>query len=83
MPEFEFAATEAMNNIADAIRTLAGVMASIAASPHTNTLPNQRQMAGVIYQDALERFGDVLKKLDDKKRAELETWLDGLCKAKK
>jgi hypothetical protein len=74
---------EGMENIADALRTLAGVMASVAAGMHTGTPGDQRNMAGVIYADATERFGDVLKKLEPKKRAELETWLAGLCKTKR
>lgn len=83
MPEYVSETREGMDNIADAIRTLAGVMASIAAAAHTNTLGNQRNMAGVIFADATERFGDVLKKLDPKNRAELESYIAGLCKAKR
>jgi hypothetical protein len=82
MPEYVSETREGMDNIADAIRTLAGVMASIAAAAHTNTLGNQRNMAGVIFADATERFGDVLKKLDPKNRAELESYIAGLCKKK-
>ena len=74
---------EGMDNIADAIRTLAGVMASFSAAHHTNTLGNQRNMAAVIFADAVERFGDVHKKLDEKTRQELERWIQGLCKSKK
>ena len=74
---------EGMDNIADAIRTLAGVMASVAAGMHTDTLGNQRNMAGVIYADAQERFGDVLKKLDPKCQKDLESWLAGLCKSRR
>jgi hypothetical protein len=46
-------------------------------------LGNQRNMAGVIYADAQERFGDVMKKLDEKTQADLHKWLDGLCKSKR
>jgi hypothetical protein len=83
MPEYVTETREGMDNIADAIRTLAGVMASVAAGMHTDTLGNQRNMAGVIYADAQERFGDILKKLDPKSRKDLETWLQGLCKSKR
>ena len=83
VPEYVTETREGMDNIADAIRTLAGVMASVAAGMHTDTLGNQRNMAGVIYADAEERFGDVLKKLDAKSRKDLESWLDGLCKSKR
>jgi hypothetical protein len=74
---------EGMDNIADAIRTLAGVMASVAAGMHTDTLGNQRNMAGVIYTDAQERFSDVWRKMDEKSRVELEKWISGLCKGKR
>jgi hypothetical protein len=63
VPEYVTETREGMDNIADAIRTLAGVMASVAAGTNTKTLGDQRNMAGVIYADAQERFGDVLKKL--------------------
>ena len=83
MPEYVTETREGMDNIADAVRTLAGVMASVAAGMHTDTLGNQRNMAGVIYADAQERFGDVLKKLDPKSQKDLESWLAGLCKTKR
>lgn len=83
VPEFVSETREGMDNIADALRTLAGVMASVAAAAHTDTLGNQRNMAGVIFADAQERFGDVLNKLNEKNQAELQKWIDGLCKAKR
>jgi hypothetical protein len=81
--EFVTETREGMDNIADAVRTLAGVLASIAAGQTTKTPGDQRNMAGVIYADAAERFGDVMKKLDPKKREELERFIDGVCKSKK
>jgi hypothetical protein len=83
VPEYESAVADAMNNIADALRTCAGVFASVAAGANTQSPGDQRNMAGVIYADAQERFGDVLKKLDPKTQKELEAWLDGLCKGKR
>lgn len=74
---------EGLDNLADAVRTFAGVMASCAAGMNTESPGYQRQMAGVIYQDAQERFGDVLKKLDEKSRADLHKYIDGLCKGKR
>ena len=74
---------EGLDNIADSIRTLAGVMASCAAAAHTKTVGDQRNMAMVIFEDARERFGDVHKKLDPKAQEQLKSFLDGLCKAKK
>ena len=83
MPEYVTETREGMDNIADAIRTLAGVMASVAAAAHTDTLGNQRNMAGVIFADAQERFGDVFKKLDKQTQSQLESWIAGLCKTKR
>jgi hypothetical protein len=83
VPEIASEVREGLENLGDAVRTLAGVMASVAAAAHTDTLGNQRNMAGVIFADASERFGDVLKKLDAKSQAELEKWLAGLCKSKR
>lgn len=74
---------EGMDNIADAVRTLAGVMASVAAGMHTDTTGDQRNMACVIFTDACERFGDVHRKLDPKRQSELESWIDGICRGKR
>ena len=81
--EFESDVRQGMDNIADAVRTLAGVFASLAAGQHTTGGSNQRDMASVIYADAQERFGDVVKKLDPKLRKHLETYIDGLCKGRR
>lgn len=83
MPEYVSETREGMDNIADAIRTLAGVMASVAAGMNTDTVGDQRNMAGVIYADANDRFGDVLKKLDSKSQKDLEGWLEGLFRGKR
>jgi hypothetical protein len=74
---------EGFDNLADAVRTLCGVMASIAAGQHTHNPGDQRNMAAVIFADASERFGDVHKKLDPKLQKQMESWLDGLCKTKR
>jgi hypothetical protein len=81
--EFEHGVADAINNLADAVRTFAGCMASVAAGMNTDTVGDQRNMSGVIYADAHERFGDVLKKLDPKERKKLESWIDGFCKGGK
>jgi hypothetical protein len=72
-----------LDNLADAIRTLAGTIASSAAGMNTKTPGDQRNMAGVIYVDADQRFSDVMRKLDDKTRLELSSWIEGLCKGKR
>ena len=74
---------EGLDNLADAVRTFAGVMASCAAGMNTESPGYQRQMAGVIFQDAAERFSDVLKKMDEKDRDTLHKWIDGLCRGKR
>ena len=74
---------EGMDNIADAIRTLAGVMASVAAGQTVKTPGDQRNMSGVIFADAQERYADVMHKLDPKKREELERFIDGICKGRR
>jgi hypothetical protein len=81
--EFEHGVSEAINNLADAVRTVGAVFASVAAGMNTDTVGDQRNMAGVIFADAQERFGDVLKKLDPKERKKLETYIDALCKGKR
>jgi acyl-homoserine lactone acylase PvdQ len=81
--EFEHGVADAINNLADAVRTVGGVFASVAAGMNTDTVGDQRNMAGVIFQDAQQRFGDLLKKLDPKTQKQLESWIDGLCKGKR
>lgn len=83
MPDYVTETREGLDNIADAVRTLAGCAASIAAGINTESPGDQRNMAGVIYADASDRFADVLRKLDDKKREELARFIDGICKGKK
>ena len=81
--EFEHGVAESINNLADAVRTVGAVFASVAAGMNTDTVGDQRNMAGVIFADAQVRFVDVLKKLDPKERKKLEAWIDGLCKGKR
>ena len=61
VPEYVTETREGMDNIADAIRTLAAVMASLSAAAHTGTLGDQRNMAGVIYAGYLlaKKNGDI------------------------
>lgn len=83
MSEFESAVAEAGNNLAEALRTLAGTVASVAAGMHTSTPGDQRNMAMVIFEDAKERFADVHRKLDPKEMKKLEAFIDGICKPKR
>lgn len=83
MHEFESEVAEAIAGLADAVRTTAGVFASIAAAAHTTNGGDQRNMAMVIYQDATERFADVHRKADPAALKQLEAYIDGLCKKKR
>jgi hypothetical protein len=82
-PEYVSETREGMDNIADAIRTLAAVFASLAASAHTNNPGDQRNLAMVIFEDATARFEDVHRKVDPNTIKQLETWIDCFCKAKR
>ena len=83
MSEYEASVAHAMNNIADALRTLAGSLASIAAAAHTSNPYDQSQAAAAIYMQAEDRYGDILKKLNKRQRADLEQWLGELVRPKK
>ena len=80
MSEYESAVANAMNNVADALRTLAGVGASIAAAAHTTNAYDQSQVAAAIYTMARDKYGDILDKLNKRQRADLERFITGLCK---
>jgi hypothetical protein len=72
-----------LDNLADAVRTLAGTMAAIAAQGHTKSLGDQRNMAAVMFADAEARFPDILRRLDKKGRDQLESYIDAICKGKR
>ena len=73
---------EGMDNIADAIRTLAGAFCSIAAGAHSDTDGRQREMAAVFYRDSQARFADIIRKMDPKLEQELTDYINGICKGK-
>lgn len=83
VPDLVSETREGMDNIADAIRTAAGALCQIAAGAHTKTKGEQREFGAVLYEDARTRFADVARKLDPKMQAELEKYIDGLCKGKR
>ena len=80
---YESEASEAINNLADAARTLAGAFCTLAAASHTKTPGEQRDMAAVFYDDASHRFGDITRRMDKKQRADLNAFIDAMCKGKK
>lgn len=71
-----------LDNLADAIRTLAGAICHGAAGEHSDSEYRQREMAGVFYADAEQRFGDILRKLEPKKRDEPHRYINAMCKGK-
>ena len=80
VPEYASEVAEAMHRLADVGELLAGGLFAIAAGCHTDTLGNQRNMAAVFHSDALNRYGDIWKKLDEKQRQDLEKFISSVCK---
>ena len=80
VPEYASEVAEAMHRLADVGELLAGGLFAIAAAAHTDTLGNQRNMAAVFHSDALSRYGDIWKKLDEKQRQDLEKFISSVCK---
>ncbi len=74
---------DGMDNIADAIRTLAGAICTVAAGAHSNDCGDQRNMSGVFYADACAEFRDVLRKLDAKQQEALQAYVAALIKPPK
>ena len=71
---------DAANRVGDVGELIAGGLFAIAAGCHTDTLGNQRNMAAVFHSDALNRYGDIWKKLDEKQRQDLEKFISSVCK---
>ena len=80
--ETEYVSQTREDNIADAIRTLAGAFCSIAAGAHSDTHGRQREMAAVFYRDSQARFADIIRKMDPKLEQELTDYINGICKGK-
>lgn len=74
---------EAIEFLGDAIKTHAAVMASCAATAHSRDYGDQRNMAMVIYEDAQQLFKELHDRIDPKRKAELDTYIEGLCKGKR
>ena len=71
---------EGLENLADAVRTLAGSMATIAAAQHSENHADQVRKAGSIFREAEERFADSLGKLTAVQKEQLGSFIDQLCK---
>lgn len=78
VPEIASEIADALNRTAEAFETFAGIAAYIAAAEHTETAGEQRQLAAVMYQTAVLKFGGVKydgKVIDEATIAELdEMW---------
>lgn len=83
VPEIASEVRAGLDNLADAIRTHAAVLASCAAVEHSRDYGDQRNMAMVIYEDASQLFKELNERLDPKRKEQLDAWIDGLCKGKK
>lgn len=82
-PFMEAEVSDVASQVADALETVAAAFCQIAAGMHTDNTSDQRDMAGVFYTDAKQRFADVFRKLDPKKQQELEAYIVKLCKGKR
>ena len=72
-----------LDNLADAVRTHAAVMASLAAVEHSRDYGDQRNMAMVIFEDARQLFQELHDRIDPKRKQELDSYIEGLCKGKR
>jgi hypothetical protein len=90
MAEYTSQVAEALNRLADvgdriavAGELLAGAIFSVAAGAHSDCDYRQREMAGVFYADAKDRFKDVLRKATKADRDKMHRYIDGICKSGK
>jgi len=74
---------DAYGLVAKAIETHAAVLASCAAAAHSKDYPGQRDMAEVIFADALTRFEELLNRAGPERQKRLDEWINGLCKGKR
>lgn len=81
--EYVSEAREGMDNIADALRTLAGSICLLAAGQHTKSVPDQRDQGEAFYVYAVTRFAELTRKLDNERRDQLNAFIDGMCKKAK
>jgi hypothetical protein len=83
MAEYTSEVAEALNRLADVGELLAGAIFSVAAGAHSDCDYRQREMAGVFYADAKDRFKDVLRKATKADRDKMHRYIDGICKSGK
>jgi len=81
--EYASEVAQSIERLADMAELIADGLFAIAAGMNTDTLGNQRNMAAVFRADADQRYGDVLKKLTDDQKKQLENFVDGLCRGKR
>jgi hypothetical protein len=81
--EYESAVATAMDGLRGAAELVAGSIFALAASKHTDTPYDQRQLAAVLMEDSRTRYKDILRKVTKSQRIQMEAFIDGLCKGKK
>lgn len=81
--EYASEVAQSIERLADMAELIADGLFAVAAGTHTDTLGNQRNMTAVFRADADQRYGDVLKRLTDDQRKQLESFVDGLCKGRR
>ena len=72
-----------IERLTDMVELLADAGFAIAGGIHTSTTSDPRNMAAVLKQDALNHHHDVLRKLTDKQRKDLDEYILAMCKGRK
>ena len=69
-----------IERLADMVELAGDALFAIAGGIHTTDTAAQRNMAAVFKQDALNHHSDVLRKLTDKQREDLNNYILAMCK---
>ena len=72
-----------IERLTDMVELLADAGFAIAGGIHTESPADQRNMAAVFKQDALNGHRDVLRKLTDEQRKDLDEYILAMCKGKR
>jgi hypothetical protein len=69
-----------IERLADMVELAGDALFAIAGGIHTEDTAAQRNMAAVFKQDALNKHRDVLRKLTDQQRKDLDDYILAMCK---
>lgn len=85
VPETEYVSevAESIARLTDAAYAIAGGLFAIAGGMNTKDPASQRDMSAVFEADARDRYGDVLKRLTDDQRKQLDAFVSGLCRGRR